>query len=299
MSASHWHILGCGAMGRLYAAQLSRAGLKVVLLPRTAPSGAAMAIDITGLSASHHALPWESPDASGPIQQLLVFTKAYDVAPALATVRHRLHDDSRVILMANGMGYAEELRTVAPALRPALGTSTQGAHRQGDGVVLHAGHGITRVGMPGVPHAPDWFAPLADALPDCRWESDINAALWRKLAINCAINPLTALHNCANGELGERPELATQVGELCREIAAVARAAGQAAALEGLETQVFEVIRATAANRSSMLQDFSAGRRSEIDYITGFVLRQALQFGISAPRNEALWRAVKARETAA
>ncbi len=285
-------------MGRLYAAQLSRAGIHVVLLPRQAPTAKLLDIEITGLSHSRHTLPWEPPGATGPIHQLLVFTKAYDVAPALAGIGHRLGANSRVILMANGMGYAQQLHPRLPTLRPAFGTSTQGAHRGSGAQVQHAGHGATRLGMPGVPKAPDWFAPLEQALPDCRWESDINSALWRKLAINCAINPLTALHHCLNGELAARPALAQQVRALCAEISTVGAAAGQQAALAGLQEQVFAVIHATAGNRSSMLQDLSSGRRTEVSYINGFLVQQARQHGIAAPLNQALLQAITAKEAA-
>lgn len=281
-------------MGCLHAAQLDRAGEPVTLLPRSAPAGdGPLQLDIRGLSTGRHALPWQALDAAAPIERLLVFTKAYDVVAALGSVSSRLSAGSRVVLMANGMGYAEEVAARWPGLSLAFGTSTQGAHRSPEGAVHHAGRGGTRIGMPGVGEAPDWFAPLGRALPECEWEADITHALWQKLAINCAINPLTALHGCRNGELARDPQLAQQVRELCREIAAVARAASQA--LPDLEHRVFAVIDATAANRSSMLQDVSRGQRTEIDYINGYLVGQARRLAVPVPLNEALWHAVRER----
>ena len=117
------------------------------------------------------------------------------------------------------------------------------------------------------------------------------ACLWRKLAINAAINPLTALLRCTNGELAGDP--ADRVRRLCTEISAVARAAGMGRAVESLENVVFEVIHNTADNRSSMLQDVEAGRPTEIDYITGWLVEQANRLGMDVPANAALLEQVK------
>jgi 2-dehydropantoate 2-reductase len=116
------------------------------------------------------------------------------------------------------------------------------------------------------------------------------------MAINCIINPLTALHNCANGELSQRRDLITQVTTLCGEVSKVTRAAGFTELAAALPQLVAGVIAATANNRSSMLQDVENGRRTEIDYITGFLLRVADQHGIDAPHNRALLKSIKSNE---
>ena len=126
----------------------------------------------------------------------------------------------------------------------------------------------------------------------CVWDADIDQALWLKLAINCAINPLTAVHGCLNGELAQRPELAMEVRRLCEEIAAISRAAGYTSAAANLEQAVTDVIAGTANNRSSMLQDVQDGHRTEIDYITGYLLCVARRHGIAAPCNQSLFERV-------
>ena len=113
------------------------------------------------------------------------------------------------------------------------------------------------------------------------------------MAVNCAINPLTALHGCANGELAQRPELARKVTALCNEITQVSYAAGFTSTAQSLPQTVTEVIKKTAANRSSMLQDVSAGRQTEIDYITGYLLRTAKDHGIVAPHNTEMFERIK------
>ncbi|MCB1853285.1 MAG: hypothetical protein KDI05_00310, partial [Halieaceae bacterium] len=90
-----------------------------------------------------------------------------------------------------------------------------------------------------------------------------------------------------NGELA-RPPLAGQVLQLCGEIAPVCTAEGFPIGAEALHQQVREVVEATAANQSSMLQDVLAGRQTEADYITGYLLAAAHRHGLDVPLNEAL-----------
>jgi 2-dehydropantoate 2-reductase len=244
-------------------------------------------------SATTLSLPACSADQNDPISHLLVTTKAQDVVAALRSVAHRRDAASTVLLLANGQGFAAQLGAAVPAPDYYFGITTEGAYRTPDGRVHHAGRGLTRVGHPGRTRAPAWFAHWAEAVQPGCWDPDIEQSLWLKLAINCAINPLTAVQRCNNGELASG-ELALEVARLCSEIMAVSAAAGYAAVTSDLPAQVADVIRATATNRSSMLQDVMAGRATEIDYITGYLLDVARRHNVAAPYNEALYRSILA-----
>ena len=294
MSAPHWHVLGAGAIGCLFAAALRRAGCEVTLLLREGSLPGERTVLIEGDHGTERlVLPTSTPAAENPITHLLVTTKAYDVAPAVAAVRHRLDQQSQVLLLANGMGFAAEVAREAPWLQLFHGTTTEGAWRIAPLHIRHAGHGTTRLGRSGAATPAPWFRCWRDGLPHCVWDPDIERALWLKLAINCAINPLTAVHRCANGELSGRADLAVEVARLCDEIATISAAAGYPEAAQEIHEAVARVITATAANRSSMLQDVLAGRRTEIDYITGYLLAVAGRCGVEAPRNRALLDALR------
>jgi 2-dehydropantoate 2-reductase len=234
-----------------------------------------------------------------PIDHLLITTKAYDARGALAEIAPRLSTDCQALLMVNGMGLVEELECDHPALAFFLGTTTEGAYRTAPLEIHHAGSGVTHIGSRAGGPPPMWFRDWTEALPDCVWHNHIEAALWRKLAINCTINPLTAVHGCCNGELGRRPELIRATTALCTEIQSVCRAAGFADKAGTLHRTVAQVIAATADNRSSMLQDLERGHRTEIAYITGYLLKVADRFGIPAPGNRELMAAILAREASA
>lgn len=293
MTREHWHILGAGAIGCLYAEALHRAGCQTTLLLR---SGEPARQNLLVEREDQHyntTLPTASPANCGSITHLLVTTKAYDVRAAVQSIAQHLGAHSTVLVMVNGMGLTQEIEQDFPQLAVFSGTTTEGAYRIAPLHICHSGHGETRIGRAGQPQPAPWFHAWSQALDTCVWEEDIEAALWQKMAINCAINPLTAVHRCLNGDLAGRPELARQVSALCAEITQVSYAAGFTDTARTLQQSVDRVIAATAANRSSMLQDVSAGRRTEIDYITGHLLQVAREHGIVASRNADLLERVK------
>ncbi|MFV0478039.1 MAG: 2-dehydropantoate 2-reductase [Parahaliea sp.] len=291
-----WHVLGTGAMGSLMAARLAKVGCEVILLPRVScTSNTPITLSIQDKQACwQQSLAWEDSGAHSPIKQLLVLTKAVDVSRAILNIAHRLSPQTEVVLLSNGMGFADELKSRLPYLNPVFGTTTDGAYRKDGWHIIHAGNGSTHLGRAGQTVAPAWFEPWRKGLGNCQWTPTIDTLLWRKLAINCVINPLTAIHRCHNGQLIDRPALAMQVHLLCQELSGIYQSLGQHEAARELEQQVLCVIRATANNRSSMLQDITAGRPTEIDYITGFVVAQAQAKNLAAPLNEALLTKVKA-----
>ncbi|MFT7684479.1 MAG: 2-dehydropantoate 2-reductase, partial [Moritella dasanensis] len=133
------------------------------------------------------------------------------------------------------------------------------------------------------------------ALEELTWCDDIRQKLWLKLVINCAINPLTAIHQCKNGELAS-PALHPQVIKVVQELALVCEKARLPWSYAELQAQVDNVIKRTADNYSSMYQDQQFNRQSEIDYITGYVLKVANAYSIPVPTNQALYTQIKQQE---
>ncbi len=292
-----WHVLGAGAIGCLFASALQRSGCPTTLLVRPEQDDGPRIVKVEHKgNCTALELAASRTSATGPISHLLVTTKAQDVCTAVLSVAHRLDTSSQVLLLANGLGFDRELLTELPAPVYFFGTTTEGAYRLGPGHICHAGRGLTRVGRPGASHSPDWFSQWSTAVNPSQWDPAIEESLWLKLAINCAINPLSALHRCRNGELAQAP-LAAQVSALCQEIMQVSAAAGFASVTADLNRQVADVISATASNRSSMLQDVLAGRDTEIEYINGHLLNIARQYGIRTPQNELLYRRILNRDS--
>lgn len=291
MTTPHWHVLGAGAIGCLFAQALHTVGCPVTLLRRAQADSGPLVLERDG-EQFELSLPTATADNCTAISHLLITTKAYDVNSAVASVAPRLAENATLVLLVNGMGLAEQLRADHPSTDVYCGTTTEGAHRVSPRHIRHAGHGTTHLGQSGRSTPPDWFDAWQRSSLDCQWDNDIDAALWHKMAINAAINPLTAIHRCNNGALAERADLQQQVDAVCREICQISYAAGFTRTAQTLPQAIADVIAGTAQNRSSMLQDVSVHRRTEIHYITGHLLRVAANYGIPAPRNRALYNEV-------
>lgn len=285
-----WHVLGAGSLGTLWATRLARAGLPVRLILRDidrlhdyATTGGLTLVE-QGV-ASRYAIPAETPDSPEPIRRLLVACKAYDAQSAVAGVAHRLAPGAELILLQNGLGSQEAVAALVPQARCISASSTEGAFRDGDWRVVFAGHGYTWLGDVSHPVAPLWLDDLEAAKIPHEWTADILTRLWRKLALNCAINPLTVLHDCRNGGLQQHH---CEVATLCAELTELLERCGQPAAADNLQLEVERVILATAANFSSMYQDVANKRRTEISYLLGHACKVAQRHQLNLPHLQQL-----------
>lgn len=291
----NWHILGAGSLGCLWAARLAAQQHTVHLLLRDS-----QALDRynhsrgVGLSDAQHTASNFYPvkaqlaDDPQPIEHVLLACKAYDAEAAIAQVAQRLSNNSLVILLQNGLGSQQAVQNMLPSTRCIAASSTEGAYLAEPFHTVLAGCGHTWLGdLQPVTAAPptQLLAACNGADIPCSWTADIAEKLWRKLAMNCIINPLTVIYNCLNGELNRYP---AQVNSLCNELQQLLDSAGQPTAAENLQQQVWAVIDKTAANSSSMRQDVLNQRRTEISYISGFACAQSLALECSTPALHAL-----------
>jgi len=289
----HWHIIGAGSIGCLWAYYLTQAGHSVTLILRTEEKLALfpgkITIDLYEGSATSVNCQAELADNSSKIENLLVTTKSYSAVDAVNTVSKRLSENATIVMMQNGMGAQQEIHQLYPDKQVFFATTTDGANQKRPFHVIQAGLGETLIGSPSAPAPGSWLASLKETRvsPD----SNIEQKLWCKLAINCAINPLTAIHNCRNGQLPISH--LKQMTEICSEVEQVASAIGITLFEQPLIERACQVAAATAENISSMLQDVRQDRPTEIEAITGFLCQQARQKGVATPANRELLQKVR------
>jgi len=286
-----WHLLGAGAIGQLFATRLIDAGVSVRILSRQ-PSDYYQLHLLEGKDKRTYMLHADAIDAEEPIKHLLICTKAPDTLDAIQAYQHRICSNAHILLLQNGMGQHEAVQALFPNANIWAGITTAGAWRS-DPFTLHCvSQGTTEIGLLtthdiGLPD--NW----GKVLPQPIAATNIRLSLWRKLAINCAINPLTAVHQCLNGELVNNTVFLEQMQAICDEVEKVINALD----LPLFETSLIEhailVANQTATNRSSMLTDVLNSRPTEIDFITGYLCNQADHLGISLPFNQALLQQVK------
>lgn len=305
-SQAHWHILGAGAIGSLWAAYCYRAAHPATLILRSEQrlaeyqrAGGMLLTSADGgptllaLPATCSALLRE------PITHLLVTCKAHQTLAALTDIAPAMHDKATIVLLQNGLGVAEAVAARYPGVTLLQGSTSEGVYRQGHFSLVHAGRGATFLGQSAqllaeTGQAPVDRATLAQLAASLSAEPlsvevspDIDAILWRKLMVNCAINPLTVKYRCRNGELLENPSALTELETVVTELTNLHPC-------NDLLASVKQVATDTARNRSSMLQDVEAGRATEIDYITGYVCRLAARQNLPLPANQALLAYIRA-----
>lgn len=285
-------IIGQGAIGSLLTARCHTQGLNYRVLGRTPTL---QPIDWQPYQGEPFSFtpPAITPQTMRGDELLILPLKAYQILPALKLLKPYLKKQ-KLLLLHNGMGTQSEVEALLPGLPLALGITRMAALKQANRVT-ETGLGGTDLGWVNQPPKADCLAveDLLDALlPPCQWHEDLKPLQWAKLAVNAVINPLTALHNIANGQLAQ-PEYQGQIQALNEEIAMLMRALN-IQGVQDLAPRLTQVIDATAANYSSMHQDVTHGRKTEIDYINGYLVNEAKRLGLSLPCHVSLYQAIKA-----
>jgi 2-dehydropantoate 2-reductase len=268
-------------------------------------------LTLTGLS-KHHLPPGLvnvhlsdiEPFPSRGLDVLLLSVKSYQVASVIDEVLPCLSSEGVVAYLGNGLGVVEALERRLPGQVVAL-TCTHGAMVGSGASTTWTGQGSILLGTwpSGPVTAPieelETLLMNANLNPICI--RDASARVWRKALLNIAINPICALAGVENGVMLERTDLLESGLELMREAMAVGQALGrdQPSPTEAA-TDVIDVLTATSANRCSMLEDVTRGRRTEIDALNGAVVDLGERAGVPTPRNAqitALLRAIDADHT--
>lgn len=300
-------IVGPGALGCLLATHLAaRANQEIWLLDRQSARAALLAAQPLLLISDGRELvarvrATAKPEEIGPAELIILCVKSHQVAAALNLCGPLHARDGLLLALPNGIAHLEPLGALPPDRPWAVGTTAQGATLMPPNRVVHGGHGPTQLGFISNPSPPARAILEAAAalfthagLPTTIVPGII-AALWGKLLINVGINALTALHDCANGNLLAIPAAATMLAEAVEEGAAIARAKGISLPAEPVAA-CRTVCMATGANLSSMLQDVRARRPTEIAAINGAIVREGAQLGLPTPINSLLLHAVTAIE---
>jgi 2-dehydropantoate 2-reductase len=236
----------------------------------------------------------DAADRLAPAELVVVTVKAYDTPSVAVKVPSLVTEGGWVVSMQNGLGNAEVLSGEVEETQIALGPCTYGAFLDEEGVVHAAGQGDLRLG----PYVPGRsLLPLEKLFLEAGFRvslvEDPRPSLWEKLVINAGINPLTALARCRNGDILRSPDLGRLMRQLVGETVAVSQAEGIPLDEEISWQRCLSVCRQTADNRSSMLQDVEAGRRTENEAISGQVVALGKKHAIPVPLTENLWALIR------
>jgi 2-dehydropantoate 2-reductase len=307
-------VVGAGVIGSLYAGHLAQ-GLDVSVLTRRDEQ--ARALTATGLRISGKSELTARVHATADAADLPEFdlgilaTKATQLEEAAANLAGRF-PEATLMTIQNGLGAEEVVRGYGDWSLVSAVTFMSGV-RHDDTHVEYELDTETWLGpyagTTTFERAQEIEALLVTAGLRARAFPDLLPAQWSKLIFNATVNTVAALTDLPHvGRFAarDRPtDLGHLVHDLMEEGKAVAAAAGVALHEDPWEMNVLAVRRGETlaaqgnyAHVPSMLEDVRARRPTEVDFITGALVREAERLGVPVPLHTAMYRLVKARETA-
>ena len=300
-------VVGCGAMGSVYAGLLAAAGHDVLAVDPWAAHMQAIAergLQVSGASGERLVrLRAATVAPAEPMDLVIVATKAAGVAAAARQALALLGPETVVLTIQNGLGSAERVAEAVGAERLAVGIAGGfGAAMRGPGAVHHNGMEIVRMGahVPGIGLDASRLEQVVALWRGAGFRAeavaDIAAMQWEKLICNCAYSAPCVLTGMTVGQVMDDAEMGPVSRACATEAWAVARARGVAIEVADPVAHVRAFGARIPHAKPSLLLDHEAGRRSEIDAINGAIPREAARAGMAAPVNAALSALVRVRE---
>lgn len=300
----HVAIMGCGAMGSVYAGLLAAAGNDVLVIDRWQEHVDAInrhGLRVEGASGDRTLrLPAFTTPTAEPVDMLIIAVKAAQAGAAAAALHGMVDSRTMVVTIQNGLGSADDVAKELGDARLIVGIAGGfGASLLGPGHAHHNGMNVIRLGAyAGLDHAE--VAHCVEVWRDAGFTAeaahDIRAMQWDKLICNVAYSGPCALTGLTVGVAMDDPEIGPISRAAATEAWEVARASGIGIDIDDPVAHVRAFAARIPEAKPSLLLDLEAGRPGEIDYINGAVPREAAKVGREAPVNATLTHLVRFRQ---
>ncbi len=296
-------VVGQGAIGLLWYCNLSKCLNNNVSLScskntKNIPSQTTL----TDLDTTLHSykVKLSTRDSLAQADAIIFCLKAFHLAEEIENTCQYLRKKTPLLLCHNGIIDHTHLSSYVVKNHPILTMLiTHGSKREKPFSIIHTGLGKTDIGLSigAITHSQQQniIKTFSAALETVNWQENIKKKQWLKLAVNCVINPITALNNIDNGEVISR-DFASVITAIIDEVVAIAETEKVFLNSNYLLSSVSEISRLTAKNCSSMRSDIIANRKTEIDSINGIIHQLGEERGIATPVNTRMWQQVKALE---
>lgn len=275
-------VIGAGAIGCIFAEAASALGHSTTLCVRRVPRK----IDIqrNGEIYPLNAHVADKPDHLSPVDWVVIATKVQDTLSVAPWLSRLVGKKTVLLLLQNGIDGVNLARTMVgdnPILPSVVYINAE--RRHADLIVHHFG---SHLEVPSCPEAERLKQLMAGSV-DIHPQDDFTTAAWRKLIINIAVNPITALTAQRFGVFAV-PEIRTLAAGLIREAAAVGNASGANLPDAEVEKIIAMCENLKPQGGTSMLFDRLKGNRLEVEHLTGTIVRLARSHGIAVPLNTAI-----------
>ncbi|WP_220083833.1 ketopantoate reductase family protein [Salinibacillus kushneri] len=288
-------IIGLGSIGLLLSACLAREDHQVTCYVRRNQQKERLRTKGVSLYTLHHNRPSSFKVNAKSLGELdehdlyVVCVKYPQLDEVIQTLRTKAPDNKPILFLQNGMSHVEWVSTLQQPVF--IGVLDHGARRKNDHSVEHTGAGVIRIGAL-VKKDKTLMNHILDVLDtsDFPWIYDENPInlLKQKLVVNAVINPLTAIFDVENGELLTNPYLYHLAKGLCEETCQVLQFP-----FDKYWDYVKRVAKHTGRNSSSMREDIRNQNQTEIDTISGYVLKQSIR---KLPYTSFVYNGIKALE---
>lgn len=294
-------VMGAGAVGCYFGGMLARAGHAVTLIARPqhveAIAREGLRMETRSFDERVRLAASADPAAVQGADVVLFCVKSTDTEAAGAQIRPHLAADALVLCLQNGVDNAERLRSVLPQHAVAAAVVYVATEMAGPGHVRH--HGRGELVIEPYRGSEEAAQALVDAGVPTEVSTDVRAALWQKLILNCAYNAVSAIAQKPYGETVAGEGIRDVMRDVVEECLAVAEAEGVRLERAAVEAAVGKLAASMPTQSSSTAQDLARGRRTEIDYLSGLIVRRGAARGIATPANRVLWALVKLLERGA
>lgn len=288
-------VAGAGAVGCHYGSMLMQGGHEVVFLARGDHLLAMQEKGLRHVSNGKELLL--KVRAEGDVSLLseaevvLLACKMTDLDAMLHAMRPHVPDTALLVTMQNGVQAPDWAARVFPRHAVAAATAFIGARIESPGMVVHSAHGGMRLGMwqagAGEKHIQPLLVALRASGVPARGETKVRTMLWRKLLWNVGFNAITAITRRHAKNVAADSESLAVVQAAMREAVAVAHAEDIELGEEDIAKHV-KVTLAMGPVKTSMWQDIERGKKTEVDFINGFIASRAGALGLAAPVNAVL-----------
>lgn len=296
-------VIGAGAMGSIYGGHLSLHNdvtlidTNQTVVETIRKNG--LKIQENGVDNLYHPGAAASSEGMEPVDLVILFVKALYSRTALAGNRNIIGPDTYVMTLQNGAGHEDILREFVAEDRIIIGTTEDNGAVLDMGYIRHGGVGNTNIGML-VEDQTGILERIKDAFDSCgfhtRIHKNIQQLIWDKLFTNISLSAVTAVLQVNMGYIAANQYAWNMAMALLHEAVETAHALG----LEADEKELAEKIRKTSEGSpngvTSICADVRAGRRTEVDTISGSVVRAAKKAGVPVPVHEFVVNTIHALE---